>query len=325
MNKNNQFPTEDWSIPVPLTSEILHIAGQFAKEQPIATKAQQIYLNTIAVCAVNNYLRILGIPTNLTAGDSWNSAVRLVEDVADLWIIGKGSLECRPILSGSSTCSIPPLIGLEKIGYVMVEINQEYQQAILRGFASNKQLSGHLSVDNLNSLADLPVYLNQIRPLVNLSQWLRNIFETGWETIEILGKQPNQPALAFRSKFKTNNLQRCKLLELGHKGELIALIVTIISESKSPLLRLSSAGSKATGVPRSNINLVIELKPGSSQCYLPANLQLILLDEQQQAIIDTKTKECNPHIQLDLTAEPGEHFTIKILKGDVTFTENFIV
>ncbi|MBE9213928.1 DUF1822 family protein [Plectonema cf. radiosum LEGE 06105] len=307
MNKNNQFPTEDWSIPVPLTSEILQIAEQFAQEQSIPRKAQQVYLNTIAVCAVNNYLRILGIPTNLTAGDSWNSAVRLVEDVADLWITGKGSLECRPIQSGTLTCSIPPLIGLEKIGYLIVEIDREDKQAILRGFTANKQLSGVLSIDKLNSLEDLPAYLDKLRPLVNLSQWLRNIFETGWETTEILGKQVNQPAFAFRSKLKINHLQRCKLLELGHKGELIALIVTITSELKS------------------NINIVVELKPASSQIYLPANLQLILLDEEQQPIIDTKTKEANQHIQLDLTAEPGEHFTIKVLKGEVTFTENFIV
>ena len=185
MNKNNH-PTEDWSIPVPLTSEILRIARQFANEQLIPEKAQQVYLNTLAVCTVNNYLRILGIPTNLTAGDSWNSSVRLAEDVADLWVTGKGSLECRPVKSGAYSCYIPPLIGLERIGYVAVEIDEEHREATLRGFAPNTVPSGDLSLHNLYSLEHLPVYLHKLKPLVNLSQWFKNIFETGWGSIEAI-------------------------------------------------------------------------------------------------------------------------------------------
>lgn len=307
MNHNNQFPTEDWSIPVPLTLEILQIAQQFANEQPIPKKAQQVYFNTLAVCAVNNYLRIIGISTNLAAGDSWNSSVRLIEDVADLWVTGKGSLECRPIKPGASTCYIPPLIGFERIGYVAVEINEKHQQATLRGFAPNTDFCGNSSLHNLHSLDYLPTYLHELRPLVKLSQWFQNIFETGWESIEILGKEAIEPALAFRGKLKANNLKRCKLLELGHNGELVAFIITITPESNS------------------SINILLELKPANGQVYLPANLQIMLFDEYGKAIIDTKSEESKQHIQLDLSGEPGERFSIKIALGEVSFSENFIV
>ncbi|MEO1374736.1 MAG: DUF1822 family protein [Cyanobacteria bacterium J06635_10] len=303
MNKNNQFPIEDWSIPIPLTSDILLIAREFAKEQQIPAKAQQVYLNTLAVCAVNNYLRILGIPTNITAGDSWNPSVRLTEDVADLWIIGKGSLECRPIKPGAITSYIPPLIGFSRIGYVLVEINEQLLEATLRGFLPHCT-KGNLSLHNLYSLEDFPAYLHKIGPLVNLSQWFNNIFETGWETPEtVLG----EPTLAFRSNLQPSHLKRCKLLELRNIGELFALVVTITPESNS------------------NINILVELKPGSNQLYLPVNLQLILIDEYGREIIDTKSQEVNQHIHIDLTGEPGERFSIKIVLGEVSFSEYFIV
>ena len=307
MNKNNH-PVEDWSISVPLTSEILHIARQFAREQLIPEKAQQVYFNTLAVCTVNNYLSILGISTNLTAGDSWNSSIRLAEDVADLWITGKGSLECRPIKPGAYSCYIPPLVGFEKIGYVVVEIDEPVKQATLRGFAPNTVESGDLSLHNLHSLEYLPQYLYKVRPCVNLSQWFKHIFETGWESIEaVLGNEATEPALAFRSKLKARNLKRCKLLELGFQEQLVALIVNIAPESDS------------------NINIIVELMPANNLIYLPENLQLILLDEQDQAIIDTKTKQPQQHIQLDLSGEPGESFTIKVVLGEESFSESFII
>lgn len=307
MNKNNH-PVEDWSIPVPLTSEILYVAQQFAREQLIPEKAQQVYFNTLAVCTVNNYLRILGISTNLWASDSWNSSVRLTEDVADLWVTGKGSLECRPVKPGAYGCYIPPLIGFERIGYVVVEIDEPLKQAILRGFVPNTVESGDLSLHDLHSLEYLPQYLYRLRPLVNLSQWFKHIFENNWESIEaVLSNEATEPALAFRSQLKASNLKRCKLLKLGTQEELVALIVNIAPESDS------------------NINILVELMPASNRTYLPANLQLILLDEDEQAIIDTKTKEHNQHIQLDLSGEPGEYFSIKVVLGEASFREDFII
>lgn len=308
MNKNNQFSDEDWWIPIPLTLEILQIARKFAKEQPTLEKAQQIYLNTLAVCAVNNYLRILGISTNLTGGDIWNSSVRLAEDVADLWVTDKGSLECRPIKPGALTCYVPPNVGFERIGYVVVEIDEEAKEATLRGFTPNINFSGDLSLQNLHSLEYLPAYLHKLRPLVNLNQCFTNIVETAWETIEtVLDNEATEPAFAFGSKLKANHFKRCKVVELGNKDQLVTLIVTIAPESKS------------------NINILVELKPANNQIYLPPNLQLLLLDEYEQEIIDTKTKESNHHIHLDLSREPGEGFSIKIVLGEESFSEHFIL
>ena len=76
---------------------------------------------------------------------------------------------------------------------------------------------------------------------------------------------------------------------------------------------------------KSNTNILVEVQPANCRNYLPPNLQLILLDEYEQEIIDTKTTEYNQHIQLDLTGEPGERFSLKIVLEEIIFREHFIV
>ncbi|NJL67260.1 MAG: DUF1822 family protein, partial [Microcoleus sp. SM1_3_4] len=89
--------TIDESLPLPITQKAIRWARQFASEQCHPHKKEQIYLNTLAVLAVRNYLKILDIETDLSQCDSWNPAIRLFDDVADLYVKGLGKIECRPI------------------------------------------------------------------------------------------------------------------------------------------------------------------------------------------------------------------------------------
>ena len=87
---------EDYSLPLPITQTADITAQRFSLQQPNPEKAEQVRLNTLAVYAVHNYLQLMGIPTELTAGDSWNPVMRLCTDVADLEVIGKESLGMSP-------------------------------------------------------------------------------------------------------------------------------------------------------------------------------------------------------------------------------------
>ncbi|MDY7021119.1 MAG: DUF1822 family protein, partial [Cyanobacteriota bacterium] len=122
---------DDFSIPLLIPAQAKILAEQFAAQQPTSRKSRQVYLNTLAVCIVNNYLKILGIPTDLAAGDSWNPSVRLYADVADLEVIGRGRLECRPLPVqrgiNSKACRIPAEVQSSRIGYVMVELDLEQE------------------------------------------------------------------------------------------------------------------------------------------------------------------------------------------------------
>jgi hypothetical protein len=198
---------EKWFLSLPLTEAARQTAEQFAKEQPTPQKAEQVRLNTLAVWIVNDYLQLMGIPTNLTRGDSWNPVVRLCADVADLEVTGVGCLECRPLRAQKLTCSIPPEVWEDRIGYVVVQIDESLREATLLGFTPTIAVD-EFPPNQLQPLEALLVHLEQLRqPMaatqsatsrtaVNLSQWLQGVFEVGWQAVEDL-LDPEEPSLAF--------------------------------------------------------------------------------------------------------------------------------
>jgi hypothetical protein len=143
---------EEKSIPLPITQAALRMARQFADQQPTQEKKQQVYLNTLAVCVVNDYMEVMDIPTDLLGADSWNPVMRLIADVADLKLTKLGHLECRPVRSGT-LCYIPPEVPDDRIGVVVVEIDAELQEATLLGFAKTVR-TGSLSLNQLQSVDD---------------------------------------------------------------------------------------------------------------------------------------------------------------------------
>ncbi|MEK0195486.1 DUF1822 family protein, partial [Microcoleus anatoxicus] len=119
---------------VPLTSKALKLAKSFQEQYESPAKARQVYLNTLAVYAVDTYCQCLGIETDLEASDSLNPVMQTLMDVADLEITGIGKLECRPVLPTDENCYIPADTWENRIGYVAVEIDESSREATLFGF-----------------------------------------------------------------------------------------------------------------------------------------------------------------------------------------------
>ncbi|MGL5082565.1 MAG: DUF1822 family protein [Microcoleaceae cyanobacterium] len=180
----------DFAIPLAIPSQARELAAQFAAQSPDATKAEQIYQNTLAVCLVNNYFRILGIPVDVQAGDSWNPAVYLFHDVADLVLPQRGRLDCCPLLVSATTpqpnrCRVSPDLQGDRLGYVVVQIDLKAQEAALLGFAP--VVAGEwLSLQELRSPDELIAHVMGTAPSpeVNLRQWLQNSVNEGWERLE---------------------------------------------------------------------------------------------------------------------------------------------
>jgi len=263
------YPThelDDLSLSLPITQTALRTAQQFANEQPTPQKAEQVRLNTLAVCAVNDYLQMIGIPTNLEASDSWNPVLRLCADVADLEVTGIGRLECRPHKSGQSSCYIPPEVWLDRVGYIVVEIDELSLEATVLGFTQTVT-SEELPIRQLQAIDDLIDVLNPLdepqqiptvaRTRVNLNQWLTNIFEQGWQTVESLFA-PTEPEFAFNFRsapdavmdelaVSDEGISRAKLIDLGMQlaGYPVALVVKLQPESERKthiLLQLHPTG-----------------------------------------------------------------------------------
>ena len=94
---NNTDITANFALLLPILQAARQIASHLASQQSTSQKASQVRLNTIAVCVVNDYLQMLGIATELSTSNIWKPAVRLTADIADLEIVGVGTLECRPV------------------------------------------------------------------------------------------------------------------------------------------------------------------------------------------------------------------------------------
>jgi hypothetical protein len=126
--------THDHGVPVLLTQTARKTAMAFAVQQVNPAQAQRVYRNTLAVYAVHTYLTLLGIETDLTQSDSWQAMSRSSRDTADLFVVGRGRLECRPVEPGADVLDIPDEVQLRRIAYLAVEIAEKPTKVQLLGF-----------------------------------------------------------------------------------------------------------------------------------------------------------------------------------------------
>lgn len=298
------------SIPVSITTTALRTAEQFAAQALTPEKREQVYFNTLAVCAVNDYMEMMDIPTDLKASDSWNPAMRLYADVADLNLTGLGHLECRPIRSGNS-CYIPREVADDRIGIVIVDIDPEHQEATLLGFTETVR-AGELSISELQTVDDLLVHLDRLEhklDRVDLSQWLQNVFEAGWQSLEEIFA-PKIFAFRFRRvAVRQKAIARGKLIDLGIQlpVQSVALLVTLVPENET------------------EIYVNMQVHPTGEQLYLPPNLTLKVFDEQEAAVMEARAGSANTHMTLEFGAQLGERFSVKVELGELCITEKFVV
>ena len=212
------------TFTVPLFQSAHRIAKQFSQQQSNQEKAKQVYLNTLAISAVDFYLRCVGIQTDWEASDSWDSVMQAMMDVADLEIPNYGKLECRPMLPETQVIYIPPEVWSDRIGYVAVQFDQSLKEATLLGFAEAVSIE-ELPLSQLRSLGDLLEHLSHIRQAksakmrVNLRQWFHHLFEAGWQSLETVLDTTDQENFAFGlrsdSRLAEATVKRAKLIDMG--------------------------------------------------------------------------------------------------------------
>jgi hypothetical protein len=311
---------ESLTFTVPITSELHSLAEQFRSQHKNPKKAKQIYLNTLAVSAVDFYLRCMGVETSFSASFSSNPVIQTMMDVADLEVINLGKLECRPVLSDKKVVYIPPEVWSDRIGYVAVQFDESLRVATLLGFSKTAQ-SGEIPINQLRSLEEFILELSEIPEKVkqktHLSQWLINVVDAGWQTVESLLTQQSELAFRFRSAEQilaqnpentTTNVQKGTLLDFGGESSSkpIALIVGLIPTFEQ------------------EINIYVKVCPAGSENYLPEELELMVLDEKGTSVMQAIARTTKS-IQLNFSSQFGENFSIKVALGDISFTEVFLV
>jgi len=316
--------TEDrLSFTIPLARPAHQLAERFCQDQSNLQKAEQVYLNTLAVYAVNYHLQCLGFETDWKRSDSWDSMMQTFFNVADLEVKNYGKLECRPMLPDADMVYIPEEVWEERIGYIVVQLDDALKEATLLGFTATVSTQ-EFPVDELRSLDELPEYLSQFQPVqpikeqVNLSQWLHNIFEAGWETVEAIFAPP-QSELAFSPRslssiattvleIPVNGVKRGKCIDWERDGQIeqLAVFVGLIPSSSF------------------KVDITVEVCPIGGQPYLPPELQVMVLDEQGKAVLQANAGN-SESMEFQFSGESGESFSVKVVLDDTNITENFLI
>jgi hypothetical protein len=166
---------------VPLTSKAYKLAKSFQSQYENSTKAQQVYLNTLAVYAVETYCQCLGIDTDLENSDSLNPVMQPLMNIADLEIEGIGKIECRPVLPEDEFCYIPVDTWENRIGYIVVEIDEPSREATLLGFyppVNALEMMEEISLDSFLPLETFIDYLNRLESALVFFQSDDEVVET---------------------------------------------------------------------------------------------------------------------------------------------------
>ncbi|MEH2359485.1 DUF1822 family protein [Nostoc sp.] len=314
-----------FSAPIPVDGR--HRAEELRREQATQAKSEQVYLNTLSVSFVNYYLRCMGFETDLNQSDSWNIIQQTLMDVADLSLKNLGLLECRPVLSDAEFVYVPPEVQSNRIGYVAVQISKSFREAKLLGFIKQVE-TDLLPINQLQPLDNLLEYLEELSQfklakvaenslnlnhnLVQLRQWLENIFEADWQEIETLfDNQRANPNWSLRGA-NDSFVSRGKLIDLGKTRTIqsVILVVGFILERKQ------------------EIDIIVEVHPLWGEIYLPPNLQLMVLDfegREGKSIMEAQTRSTNKNIQLQFSGEVGERFSIKLVLGNISVIESFLI
>ncbi len=299
--------SEIWSFTVPLSFEAHSLAERLCQHQSNPKKAKQIYLNTLAIYAVDFYLRCQGFETDWQASDSCNSLMLKFMDVADLDVKQIGKLECRPVLPDAEACHIPPDVWEDRIGYVAVRLNSSLKQATLLGFT--RIADRFVPLDRLQPLEDFLDYLHQLKQPepVNLRHWFAGIFESGWLAMgELLGLEQDKLAFSFRDPVKIARGQQIDLgMEVAQQS--LALVVTLPPETDS------------------EVDILVQVHPMEGQTFLPQGVKLILMDESGEVVLDTESREVDNFIQLSFSVELGERFSVTVALGEASVRKDFIV
>lgn len=297
----------------------------------------QTYLNTLAMIGCEKWLSTRIPPQKVVTQE-----MNVLEEIYNLEV---GEFKICPIAIEhvlDEVINIPRTV-IEKSElavhfYVVVEVLEEEEQVIIRGFLRYDELMNYCSQLNLElrdgfyqvplSLFDdelnhllfyyyfseplaipLPVVSDQSSGLslqrsldntrTKLSQWLEGVFEQGWQTIDtLINPEAN---LALSTRITHRGAKKAKLIDLGVQlgYQTVALLVNITEESDE------------------KFGVLIQVHPTGGERYLPPSLKLTLLSKAGKTLQEVTSRSQDNYIQLKFfKGESGKRFSVELSLGE---------
>lgn len=316
MNTNH----ERTSFTIPLSIEAHERANQSRQGISNTEDAKKIYLNTLAVYAVNYYLNCMGFKTNLSNIDNSNPWMLSLIDLADLDVNNIGTIECRPVLPDVEYLEIPTEVRADRVAYVAVQFNQSLREAKILGFTTQQLARVHLSklqsVDNLLDYLTAKEAKKEIKKVgarVNIREWMQEIFTEGWQSVEEVFSQRDL-SLRFARNF---SIMRCKKIDIGFdlNGTSIALVIKLVNPLEKDKLQIPE-----------EIKIVIQAHPSpGTGNYLPPGLKLVVIDEKGVEVDSIISRQNSNLVEIPLTAELDEIFQVEMILGESKVVQEFAV
>lgn len=292
-------------LTIMLDRQAHRYAQQFAREQITPEKGKQVYLNTLVVSGVNNYLKCFSISTNLAQSNCWQPGMRAMFNVADLMLSQFGKLECLGILPQQTTVMIPPEAREDRIGYLIARFPEELQQLELLGFIPSQMVdftTETIELDQLQSLDTLFDTLESLQKQIKLRQWLNGVFTTDWQPLESVMAGRMVRSLTEQ---ESEQIAIARGKEISWKQDdseqKIILIVKITKPNESP--------SEA-------INCYLQLYPDGDNQSLPTGLTVKVLDASKEVCLSAIAQDRDDWMQLEFTCQSTEEFTIELNLGE---------
>lgn len=296
--------TDQLTFSVTLSIEAHAIAQEYSRGISNTAKRRQLYLNTLAVYAVDNYLQCMGFATDFQRSESRERLVTQLMNVADLAVKNVGKLECRPVLPKAEVCEIPPEVWSDRVSYVAVQFNSDLKEATILGFVTKAE--AEVPLNQLQSLENFLLYLSELEiakspqhedlsSLVKIGQWLDGFVDAGWQTIEHL-LNPQQLGLAFKSAV---SMTRGQKIDLGMQFEQISVALVV----------------KISAVSEGEVDILTQVYPVGDN-VLREGIKLNISDQSGENILEVISRDEDTWIQLEFSAELGEEFQIMVAYGE---------
>lgn len=291
----NVAPNEPFTLLIPPQTH--EQAQRFAAQQLTPSKGKRVYLNTVGVWAVHQYLSLMQIATSLEQSDCWQPSFQQLFTTADLLLPGRGHLECVVFEPEQMRVRMMPTAIQQQLGLVGVEVSHQLDQIQLLGCSSmTLHRPEYLERSSLRSLDELLKICSSPIP-TRLLTWLQGEFDAAWQEVQIL-LSPGVPVFALRRSSICKRAKRLPwvILELN-------------------LEQLPRTGAYQVG---------LQLHPLPNDSALPLGLRLQVLTSestvfQELAIADTNSQVARCQFQ----AQHGESFQIYLKLADGEYQETF--
>lgn len=154
---------------------------------------------------------------------------------------------------------------------------------------------------------------NQVK-ISNLSKWLQNTFDNGWQSLNTLfNQEPGNLVYSFRNNevaAKGISIDGIKLIDLGMQlsNQSVALLVGLTPETDG------------------KVAVRVQLHPAKGQTYLPPNIKLALFSQSESILQEIQSRIQDNFIQLKrFICPPGKTFKIQVSIDEFRVTEEFVI